>query len=68
MAMSTPLSVSELSTPPVKRLWEDPCLTLECALETRAQGVPPPGGPPNAGPNLGFVGPLNTSGGSGQCT
>ncbi len=67
MAMSTSLSVSELPTSPVKGLWEDPCITLERALEVRAQGGPPAGGPPQSGPNLGFVGPLNGSQPSGNC-
>jgi hypothetical protein len=36
---------------PAKAQWEDPAITLERALEVRAQGGPPVGGPPQLGPN-----------------
>ncbi|MGQ9491093.1 MAG: hypothetical protein ACUVR4_05845 [Anaerolineae bacterium] len=48
--------------PPRKR-WDAPAIVLERSLEVAAQG-----GPPNSdGPPSGFLGPLGTSGGSGQC-
>ena len=68
------MSISTAAAPAVdafaaqaKALWEDPALTLERALEVRAQDGPPAGGPSQPGSNLGFVGPLSASGGSGQC-
>lgn len=51
---------------PAKAVWEDPALVLERDLQARAQGDPPVGGPPEVGPNHGFLGPLSTSGG-GSC-
>lgn len=51
---------------PARAQWEDPAITLERALEVRAQGEPPVGGPPQLGPNQGFLGPLNGSG-DGNC-
>lgn len=67
MAMSTSLPVSDPSALPAKKVWEDPCLTLERTLELRAQGGPFPGRPPEGGPYPGFLGPLGASGGLGQC-
>lgn len=66
MAMSTTLSTAP-DVLSAKNVWEDPCVTLERALEVRAQGGPPAGGPPESGPSLGFLGPLNGSPPSGNC-
>jgi hypothetical protein len=51
-----------------KLSWEDPCITLERDLEVRAQSRPPTGGAPEFGPLNGFLAPMGTSGGTGQCT
>lgn len=67
MAMSTSLSFSDLPALSGKLCWEDPAITLERALEVRAQDGPPVGGPPQLGPNQGFLGPLSGSGGGGNC-
>ena len=67
MAMPTSLSTSESLTLSAKMQWEDPCLTLERALEAKAQGGPPGGGPPEGGFDRGFLGPLSASGGVGGC-
>lgn len=66
MAMpNTILSVADPLTLSDKKLWEDPGLTLERALQVNAQGGPPAGGPPDAGPDRGFLGPLSVSAGQG---
>jgi hypothetical protein len=50
--------------PSLKR-WEAPAIVLERSLEVAAQGGPPQ---PYAAPNgSGFLGPLGTSGNSGDC-
>ncbi len=52
------------TTPPSpnRRPWETPAIALERSLEASAQGGPPvPPGAPS------FLGPLGTSGNSGQC-
>ncbi len=67
MAMPTTLSAPVFHTLPAKKYWEDPCCTLERALEVKAQGGPPGGGPPESGFDRGFLGPLSASGGSGYC-
>jgi len=66
MAMLTTItSVADPLTLSDKKLWEDPGMTLERALQVKAQGGPPVGGPPEGGMERGFLGPLNISIGSG---
>ncbi len=48
-----------------RKTWEAPKIVLERLLMVSAQG-PNPGGPPFENPQ-GFIGPLNTSGGTGNC-
>lgn len=48
----------------VKKMWEDPSITLERPLEARAEGAPP-GSAPWA-PAPGLLGPL-TGSGNGNC-
>jgi hypothetical protein len=55
------LNVWNQMTSDVRKAWETPRIVLERSLEVSAQGGPP-GGAPN-----GFIGPLSTSGGQGQC-
>ena len=49
----------------VKKMWEEPSITLERPLEARAEGTPPGGGP--WAPLPGSLGPFSTSGGGGPC-
>lgn len=49
----------------VKKMWEDPSITLERPLAARAEGAPP-GSAPWA-PAPGLLGPFSGSGGSGTC-
>lgn len=58
--MSTNLIISSLDQPTtqVKKLWEDPCITLERELEARAQDGPPDGLAPW---QRGIVGPLGSN-------
>ncbi len=57
---------SPQSTPDERKAWSEPAIVLERSLLVSAQG-PNPGGP-NFGPQQpGFIGPLNTSGGTGNC-
>jgi hypothetical protein len=67
MSVSSFSSLSDLSTSFAKKTWEDPCFTVERMLEVSAQGRPPTGGAPEFRPFQGFLGPLSTSGGSGNC-
>lgn len=47
-------------TLPPRKCWETPTIIFERSLQAMAQGGPP------VGPS-GFLGPLNTSGDTGQC-
>jgi hypothetical protein len=68
MLVSTNSVVLGQPSPADRKFWEDPCLTLERALEVSAQGGrPPTGGGPEFRPDRGFLGPLGTSGGTGSC-
>jgi hypothetical protein len=51
-------------TLPARQRWEAPAIILERSLQVSAQDGPPNpvGGPPN-----GFLGPLGTSGDTGNC-
>jgi hypothetical protein len=57
MATPTNFNPSDRLVSPAKAEWEDPAVTLERDLEVRAQE-----NPPGAGPDQGFLGPLNSSG------
>lgn len=61
MQTSTTANLIDPLAPPAKAIWEDPALTLERDLQVRAQEGPPAGGPPQIGPNRGFIGPLSGS-------
>lgn len=65
MSVSSISSLSDLSTSSVKKTWEDPCFTVERALEVSAQSRPPTSGAPEFRPFQSFLGPLSTSGGIG---
>lgn len=68
MAQSAISTVSDLLATSAGKIWEDPVIVLERSLVVKAQGVPPVGGPPEAGPDRGFLGPLSVSiGGGGFC-
>ncbi|WP_423224668.1 hypothetical protein [Candidatus Amarolinea aalborgensis] len=47
----------------VKKMWEEPSITLERPLEARAEGTPPGGAPWTTLP--GSLGPFSASGGGG---
>lgn len=61
--MTTTNTVHDTQSQPARKSWETPSIVLERSLEASAQGGPPvpPGAPPS------FLGPLGTSGDSGQC-
>jgi hypothetical protein len=51
----------------VGKTWEEPAIVLERSLEAAAEGIPPAGRRAARVRSNGFLGPLGTSGGSGNC-
>ncbi len=71
--MDQALQVAHQSAPETRKPWEEPCIVLERLLLVSAQdgggkgesGIFNPGQSGPGGPS--FMGPLGTSGGSGNC-
>jgi hypothetical protein len=58
---------AEVALPPARKAWAEPAIVLERSLEAAAEGVPPAGRRPARVRLNGLLGPLGTSGGSGNC-